>query len=191
MGTKDFNILDIIIAKWRLSKIIKVIDFGDNVLDFGCGSQAYFLRTVERKINSGIGLDYDAENAIISKNIKISKFQFKDNIPLSTQFDKIVMLAVLEHIELEKTELLFNEFRRLLKPSGRILVTTPTPSAKGLLEFLAFRMGIISKSEILDHKKYYTRKDIHHLGKNTGLTLVSYKKVQFGMNSLAVLKNNT
>lgn len=188
MGTKDFNFLDIIIAKWRLSKIQRYINERDSVLDFGCGAQAYFLRSVESKILSGIGIDYDVVDKRVSEKITLKCFRFTDTLPVSVGIDKIIMLAVLEHIELAKVNQIFDEFYRILKTGGEVIMTTPTPRGKILLEFLAFKLGIISKLEISDHKKYYNCSDMKFLAKESKFTLKEYRTFQFGMNSCIVFK---
>src|SRR5436305_1566499 len=126
MGTKDFNFLDIIIADLRLKKIAHYLNSDDIVLDFGCGNQAFFLRHVRKKIKKGIGIDYDVENDKIG-SIELIKFKFENKIPFENNyFDKICILAVLEHLEIEKIEILFREFKRVIKPGGKIIMTTPT-----------------------------------------------------------------
>lgn len=189
MGTKDFNILDAFIARWRLGRITPHIAFGDCVLDFGCGHQAYLLSALRQRITSGIGLDYDIEDSDPWPNIRLRRGRFAGRLNLpDAQFDKIVMLAVLEHIPLNLVGPLFGEFRRVLKPEGRILLTTPTPRGKPVLEFLAFKLRIISAPEIADHKHYYTRSDIESLAARTGLAMEAYQTFQLGMNCFAALR---
>lgn len=188
MGTKDFNLIDKIIAYFRLNKISKYIKSDSVILDFGCGNQAYFLKNVKNKIKNGIGIDYDVRSEVIPTNIKLMKFKFKDKLPFpKNYFTEIFLLAVLEHLELDKVNILFNEFKRVLKNKGRIILTTPTPLSKPLLEFLAFKLHLISKKEIGDHKKYYGKKDIVKIAKKSNLVLKSYSKFQLGLNSYSVL----
>lgn len=189
MGTNDFNILDAFIARWRLGRIRPHIKSGDTVLDFGCGHQAYLLSSVRHLISQGIGLDYDTEDSNPWPNIQLRRTRFTGRMEFpDLHFDKIVMLAVLEHIPLDFVGPLFCEFRRILKPDGRILITTPTPRGKWVLEFLAFQLHIISTSEIADHKKYYDRRDIENLAFEQMLAISVYRKFQLGMNSMAELR---
>ena len=76
------------------------------------------------------------------------------------------MLAVLEHLE-HPTPIL-REIRRVLTPSGKLVLTVPSKAAKPILEFLAFRLGIISRAEIADHKTYYDRRSLTRLLDQTG-----------------------
>ena len=188
MGTKDFNALDMLLSHWRSRIIRRNIHLGDRVLDFGCGHQALFLQSVQDVIQHGIGMDYDAEPSHPAKNIEIQNFHFKDRFEFSDEsFDQIAILAVIEHIPLDQVSVLLNEFRRILKVGGNVLVTTPTPASKPVLEFMAFKLRIISAPEIADHKHYYSKADMHALGVNHGFTCNAYKTFQLGLNSFTAL----
>lgn len=190
MGTKKFNLLDKFIAWMRLGTVLPYVEVGDVLLDFGCGHQAYLLNQVKDKIKRGVGLDYDTETGDIDVHIKKHHFYFKKSLPFKDkEFNKIVMLAVIEHIELESINALFKEFVRVLAPNGRIIITTPTPGlGKFILEFLAFKLGIISKDEVGDHKKYYSKSDLNEIAQQYDLTFERYSTFQFGGNSICVLK---
>ena len=188
MGTKDFNALDLFICRWRVGQIRRHIAAGDKILDFGCGHQALFLRSVQKLIGHGIGVDYDATPSRPAANLEIQNFHFKDRFEFADQtFDRVTILAVLEHIPLDQVDTLFREFRRILKDGGSVVLTTPTPASKPLLEFLAFKLKIISGPEIADHKHYWSRGDIERLAATQGLECRTYHTFQFGLNSLAVL----
>lgn len=189
MGTKEFNFLDKIIARMRLRQLKKYIDDQEVILDFGCGHQALFLHGIKNKIKLGIGVDYEVENKKIGKTIKLINFRYIDKLPFrDNYFDKIFMLAVIEHFNGKEAERLFSEARRILKPKKKLMLTTPTPFGKLFLEFLAFKLNIISRKEISDHKKYYSKKDFEDIAKKKGFSLDEYKTFQFGINSLCVLK---
>lgn len=186
MGTKEFNALDLLICRWRSGIVRRFIRPGSTVLDFGCGHQALFLRSVQKDIQRGIGLDYDATPSRPAANLEIHQFHFKDRFAFpDLTFDQITILAVLEHIPLDQVGVLFREFHRVLKADGRVLLTTPTPAAKPLLEFLAFKLKIISGPEIADHKHYYSQADMRALAVRHGFACSTYATFQFGFNSFA------
>lgn len=188
MGTKDFNLLDLFIAKLRLSKVIKHIAPNTTVLDFGCGYQYILLKSIKKTIKNGYGIDYDIKNST-EENISLIRRIDVDTLPFNDKsIDHITLLAVLEHIELDKVTELFIEFNRILKPHGTIILTTPTPKSKRFLEFLAYNLKIISEAEIRDHKKYYNKEDVRMLAENSGLQIMYYSNFQFGLNSLSILK---
>lgn len=188
MNTRNFNQLDILIARWRLNQVIRWIPARSRLLDFGCGTQAFLLKALTGHIEYGYGIDYDAA-PVKTKHYQIMNMIITDRLPFSEgSFDVVTLLAVVEHMRQPAAEQLFKEFRRALEPGGRVVLTTPTPASQWLLELFAFRLRIISYAEIADHKHYYSRPDIEKLAQTAGLKLVHYHTFQVGLNSLAVLE---
>jgi SAM-dependent methyltransferase len=188
MGTKDFNAFDLLICRWRARVVRRAIRPDCTVLDFGCGHQALFLRSVRGSIRRGIGVDYDADPAQSGGNLEVRQFTFRDRLDFPDgSFDLVTILAVLEHIPLDQVDVLFREFRRVLGPTGRILLTTPTPRAKPLLEFLAFKLKLISEPEIADHRHYYSRADLDALAARHDFVCQEYRTFLLGMNCYAAL----
>lgn len=189
MGTKDFNILDKFIAWMRLGLVLKHIKKDDTLLDIGCGHQAYLLHHIQKNIKKGVGIDYDVDSAQFGKNIEVRKYHFKGTLPFTDKsFSTVTMLAVIEHLDIHVVPKMFRELYRVLKPGGTVILTTPTPFGKIILELLAFKLHLISEEEVGDHKKYYDEQDMRNLAKNYGLKVVSYKTFQIGGNSICVLK---
>ena len=188
MNTSKFNLIDKFIAKYRLLLAAKHIERNDVILDFGCGVQCYLLASFKDKFKIGYGLDYDISD-FQEENIILQNYRYQVNLPFEGNFfDKIFILAVLEHIEKIKIHDLFLEFYRVLKNKGRIIITTPTPRAQAVLEFLAFKLRIISTGEIADHKHYYSAKEVGDLAVASGLKLIKYKLFQFSLNSIYVIE---
>ena len=73
-----------------------------------------------------------------------------------SSFDTVTMLAVLEHIENEKA--ILSEIHRVLVPNGKLVITVPSIWSQAFLEFLAYKLKIVSEAEIRDHKRYYNKK---------------------------------
>lgn len=118
-----------------LSDFAKYSKDGECVLDFGCGNG----RLIE--IFKGKKIDYTGLD--ISKNlIEITKKKYQDNFPEAIQkaeflqtdgfsipfpdgyFDNIYSIAVLHHIpSVQFRSDLLKEFKRVLKPQGKIILT--------------------------------------------------------------------
>ncbi|MGD9755045.1 MAG: methyltransferase domain-containing protein, partial [Acidimicrobiia bacterium] len=151
-----------------------------------CGHDMWLLASMESKLGQGIGVDPDLDIPS-SGRLVARKGAADDVLPTldAESADRIIMLAVLEHIPPDTVGGLLREVRRVLKTDGSLVLTTPTPASKPLLEFLAFRLRVISRPEIEDHKKYYDRHAIDEVASSAGMRVVTYKKFQFGLNSLA------
>ena len=101
-------------------------------------------------------------------------------------FEIITMLAVLEH--LHHPQAMLEEIARVLKPDGILLLTVPSHLAKPVLEFLAFRLKIVSEAEIRDHKRYYNKRDLRELVAFVPeLTLTKHTYFQLGMNNFCII----
>ena len=86
------------------------------------------------------------------------------------------MLAVIEHIEPKKLPFLMKEIIRVLKPNGRVIITTPERIVDYPLKIMA-GLRMASRIEVYDHKKYYNKSKIFKLFKKVGF---NEKKIKSG-----------
>jgi len=175
-----------ILRKIRFKKVLPYLSNANYVCDIGCGCSAYFLNKISNRIKKGIGLDKN----ITSKqkgNIELLAFEFRDELPFrENYFDLITMMAVLEHIE--NLGDMFKEIYRVLKPGGLLLLTTPTPKAKPILEFLSFKLKLVDRREILDHKKYWNKNELINLLAEKNFKIFRYNYFEFGLNLFIAAK---
>ena len=182
MNNMAFNIFDKILRHMRTRRFNRYIPDNGIVVDFGCGENIYFLKSIKDKIKLGIGIDNKYQyNIDYYRNIIILNdlSHVEDN-----SIDLFTMIAVLEHLQypLISNNTLINA-HKILKTGKKIVLTTPTPASKPILEFLAWT-GIINKEEIDDHKHYYTKKELIKLLINTGFIDIKHKYFQFGFNQI-------
>lgn len=185
-GQHGRSYLDVVIEKLRFLKIRSRIG-GGNVLDLGCGYNANLLKSVEKNIKRGIGIDISTNKNLNSKKIKLinSNVDKKINLP-SGSFDTMVSLAVIEH--LSYPEIMLEESYRLLKNGGKLIATTPSRESKPILEFLAIKAHLISSDEIKDHKRYYDKKSLVKALVQAGFkkAKIEVKYFELGLNIMAV-----
>lgn len=113
-----------------------------------------------------------------------------DHTPMENKtFDTIVLLAVVEHIEVKDVYSIFDKFKKCLRKSGTIFLTTPTPSSEPVLNLLA-SIGFLDKQNIEEHKHYWNKEDIVKLAQSAGFSIQDYGKFQLGFNQFAVLKHD-
>lgn len=153
--------LDNFIANLRHAKAISLMGpnkEGDRaILDMGCGAYPYFLEKVA--FSRKYGVDQLADEHSQHKDIIMHRFDLGsgESLPFEDEtFDAVTILAVIEHIRPENVEQLLISIRRLLKPEGVLVITTPAPWSDWLLRTMA-AVKVVSSEEIEDHKAVYSR----------------------------------
>lgn len=168
----------------KIKKYIKEIE-SPVCADIGCGFNGRFLFSISDKIGYGYGFDLRA-NSRRAGNIEIiNNKEFGGRLPLEDcSVDRVFLLAVLEH--LDETSLIIDESFRILKKGGKLIITTPTVIAKPVLEFLSFRLHLISEESIREHKHYYTKNELQTLFQQHGCKCEVCKVFQICFNQLLV-----
>ena len=124
-------------------KILKHIQPGSS-LDFGCGF-GNFLKFIKSETNFSF-VGYEINNTALEK-LKEENIPYVQNINNTNEFDNIVSLNVLEHVDDDKK--IFNKFSEILKPGGRLVL------------YLPHSMILWSELDTLvGHKRRYTKKDL-------------------------------
>jgi SAM-dependent methyltransferase len=150
----DEPLFEPIARYWRLSIGIKEIEKNNPIIvvDLGCGPKKRFYDFAKKRkviFKKYIGIDQLINHTI------------KDTVSLSDNFaDYVVAFAFVEHIENPKK--IMNEAIRIVKKGGKVIITTPSPRAKPLLELLA-ALNLISHREIREHKQYFDKKSLINL----------------------------
>lgn len=180
-------ILEPLLRRLRVRQVLPFIkQYPDcRLLDIGCGWEARLLKTVEPYIKSGVGIDFKA-GEVHTPKITTRRLALDKVLPFPKKsFDVITMLAVLEH--LAEPLAIAREIERILVSGGRLIITVPSRAAKSVLEFLAYRLHIVSEAEIKDHKAYYNYRDLAALFGKTRLEIERHRYFQIGMNNFCVL----
>lgn len=178
------ELLEPLLRKIRIYKVRKYIPQNCILCDIGCGFKAQFLRDISDYISKGYGFDKKIDNKRID-NIFIQNAEITDNIPLEDEsIDCVTLLAVLEHLNNPKK--ILSECYRILKSGGIIILTTPSPFSKPILEFLSFKLKIVSPAEIADHKRYYSKKELVMILDDIGFKNIEIHSFELGLNNLAV-----
>ena len=181
------SLLDRFLRRTRFLKVIRNLPKNAIVCDIGCGYNATFLLEISSFLKYGIGLDRSVGN-FANQKIKLKHVQIEKIIPLrSKEFDVVTMIAVLEHLNYPQEVL--DEVYRILKNGGRLILTTPTPLVKPILETLA-GLRLINKKDIQEHKNYFWPENIKKMLKlaNFKEENIKTKFFEFGLNNLVIAK---
>ncbi|MEK7482513.1 MAG: class I SAM-dependent methyltransferase [Patescibacteria group bacterium] len=181
--------IDTILARLRKKKVLKYIPENGVVCDIGCGPELKLLLSVRGKISEGWAIDKKTIDQPFSVNIRAVEQDMDENpiLPLpDNKFDCLLMMAVLEHMALPKEAI--GQAFRVLRPGAILLLTTPAPSAKPILEFLAFRLRMISKEEILDHKHYFSKQELSKILTEIGFSKIEHHYFELGLNQFVVAR---
>ncbi|HOE19253.1 MAG TPA: class I SAM-dependent methyltransferase [Syntrophorhabdaceae bacterium] len=189
--TRGYGLLEGFLAKKRARVANSLIPpelRAGRILDIGCGTVPYFL--LNTQFAERYGLDKVAKGgeravavggAIILANFDIEREErapFNDNY-----FDVVTMLAVFEHILPERLPAVAAEIRRILRPGGIYILTTPAWWTDGLLRFMA-RLRLVSPAEIEEHKDGYSPEKISSVLRQGGFAAKDIRTGYFelGMN---------
>lgn len=183
MPQREFNLLDKFIRYLRFKKILPHLEINSIVCDLGCGDGS-ILKFLSSKIKEGYGIDKKISE-FKGKNLHFIRGDITQALPFENKkFNVVLLLAVLEHLESPNS--VFREIYRVLKPKGGLILTTPAPRSRFLLEFLAFKLKIISQEEIAEHKHYYSKQELIDLLEKHNFKVLKLKPFCLGLNTLVV-----
>lgn len=188
-GKEQYSALDNFIFSLRKRQVQKRLPERPAVIaDFGSGYDCRLLRSLGQSYPEAqlIGVDTEFDERL-SEITALSLVTANLNEPLpmaDASVDVALSLAVLEH--LDQPAVFVKELYRVVKPGGVVLLTTPGPASKPLLEFLAFRLKVIDAHEILDHKHYFSSSELRSVFANAGFLPehIDARTFIFGMNNV-------
>jgi len=134
------------------------------VLDFGCACGAYLRRLAGQAVELH-GVDLDPERVAAAgaqPGITARTVSPDGPVPYPDEtFDTVVILEVIEHVPDERR--LLKELARVLKPGGRLLLTTPhrgwlTFLDPGNFKFLMPRLHRFIHTRLLRQRDYYEKR---------------------------------
>ena len=171
------SFLDKFLRWLRFGKVIGYIPKDSVVCDIGCGQPAIFLKRISNLIKYGIGFDEEAVD-FSAKNYELRRQRILKDIPLADKScDAVTMIAVLEHLTFPQE--ILNESFRILKTGGKLILTTPTPKARPILNFLARDLKFIDQGEIDDHKNYFDNNSVKQMLARSGFQEKNIKNYFF------------
>lgn len=172
--------------KWDLTIrwITKLLRPNSKILDIGFGGSQLSDLFRDMYCMYGIDIDKNLFNNLDKSHYKLGnieeKIPFKDNL-----FDCVVMLEVIEH--LKKPGVAFKEIKRVLKPGGFLILTTP--NAKSILwRIIESIYPYVFKLNI--KKMHINLYNINRLKKELkdNFDVIILRKISYGMGFFSVCK---
>ena len=155
------------------------------VLDLGSGPECVWGKALRGRCSKYIAVD-PLISISAERNWQLIRKKINKKIQLpSESVDVVVSTAFIEHVDHPREILV--EAVRILRKGGTLVLTTPTPLAKNLLEFLSFRLGWISKREIAEHKNYFDRESLLGLLSGVKVKKIKHEYFELGLNNLLVV----
>ncbi len=144
------------IQSQRIYAALEMIGKAGWVLDVGA-NDCYITKMLEEQGNEAIAIDFP--EVLAKSPVHVSKIGANANfLPFPTDsFDAVFLGELIEHIvELDP---FIQELRRVLKPQGKLVITTPNVTRlRNRLELLRGQhtMGWFQHLEPIRHVRYYT-----------------------------------
>lgn len=165
--TRGHGLLESFLARKRAGIANKLIPSNlrdGSVLDVGCGSYPTFLKNTRFTRRFGVDrvLDASTIKALQEEGICLGLFDAdtEEHLPFEDDyFSAVTMLAVYEHLAEERLRLLLQDIRRVLRPKGVFVMTTPAHWTDPVLTVMS-SVGLISREELEEHKRSHRHADI-------------------------------
>lgn len=183
-ATRGFGLLENFLAKKRAQKANRLISANTRsgrILDLGCGTNPLFLLNTDFKEKYGLEKEKCSHQYFTGQDMSFIHCDIEKNhdLPFPDNFFNIVtILAVLEHLELQKVVVIFKELYRILKPAGMLIITTPADWTSNLLKVLSW-LKMVSSIEINEHKSAYDLSKIYYLLNQAGFESRKIKQGHF------------
>ena len=148
---------------WHVSKFERVLDHlpqpsdphaESSILDIGCFAGTFLSLVPQDRFSRQLGVDI-LPAQIDYANPHGTPFRSFRHVPSITHlrdieghFDCVTLIEVIEHLTAAEIHALFSELARLIRPGGKLVLTTPNYlSCWPLLEVILNRMSEVSYEE--------------------------------------------
>lgn len=170
-------------SRWlKRQRVATVAPFLDPpVLDIGCGRCV----ALEASPTGYVGIDHNKQCLLQPSRSGVQVVQGTAlQLPFrSRSFQTVLLMAVVEH--LHNPSACLREATRVLKPRGRVVITTPTPAGDRLHHLLP-QFGMTSKHAANEHQSIFSAAALKGLMEDAGLDIELHRFFLLGVNQTCI-----
>jgi 2-polyprenyl-3-methyl-5-hydroxy-6-metoxy-1,4-benzoquinol methylase len=178
--------LDILLQRWRISKVKPWIPDEARILDLGC-YQGELFESLDMRTGPSLGID-PLVAAKHNGHVVLLPWKFSEPMPLAaSSFDVITLLATFEHLQDKRS--VVRECYRLLEAGGLVVLTVPSPLVDVILSALV-KLRMIDGMSLEEHHGYNPELTPGYFI-NHGFHMKALERFQLGFNYLYVFQKPT
>ena len=181
MGEGSDAFLSKYLIKKRNSLVSRNVK-GKTLLDIGC-DRGNLKEYLSKEIDY-VGIDVKSKEFFKLK-CKYIQMDVEDNLSSLGEVECITMVAVIEHLKNPKKAI--KNIFEILKPSGRLIITTPTKLGDKIYQRMS-KIGLVSSNAARQHQSIFDVEDLTKLLKSEGFDIVKAHTFEFGLNQLVIAK---
>jgi 2-polyprenyl-3-methyl-5-hydroxy-6-metoxy-1,4-benzoquinol methylase len=179
--------LDREIQRQRIARVLPFVPLGAFVLDLGCHDGAFF-RAAGPRLAGGVGVDTRRPPRWVDGPFELRVGRFPDVIHPGERFNAVVSLAVVEHLPADELATWARAVPGLLRPGGRLVLTTPSPRVDTLLHAL-IALRLVDGMDAHEHHGFDPATVPGTFGMPQ-MTLEHRSRFQLGLNHLFVFRRD-
>jgi len=170
----------------RVKNILKFLGTNQKILDIGC-NDGTITQVMKEMGNEVIGVDFEEVVEIAKRNhhdIQFISFDASNIFPIDdNSFDVVIATELIEH--LIDDELFLNECYRILRPGGRLMLTTPN------FTFIRNRIWLLFGRYVDEytHIHKYTFRNVRKIIKASGFRILMEKGIVYDLGKDMFIKN--
>lgn len=173
---------------WHQAKLLAIDALlppspGEFVIDVGCGSGVVTAH-LGRRGAVAIGIDANpraiefARGRFGSDSVRFRLGLVDDSFSVEAPVDKVYCLEVIEHIYRPQALAMLRRFREVLRPGGRLFLTTPNyRSLWPAIEWLMDRSGRFAEMAEAQHVEHYHGIRLRQLCREAGFEVVEMRSI--------------
>jgi len=173
LKNKSSNLKRINFIKLRINNKKEILDVGSGIgiFPFTLKKKGYSVDCIESDKNMCVFLKKKKLKLVSQNLLKIKN--------LKKKYDLITFNKILEHFELKKIKEILLNYKKLLKPNGKIYIEVP--------DSLAAKKGIDRQEFFFEHYNIFSKKSLKILLKNLGFK-INYLKSIYEINNKFTLR---